>query len=63
MLVNGQVVATERLDNNRPGQYYDQVYPIPEDLVARSEAITVKFQAHPGNRAGGIFDVRVLWTQ
>jgi hypothetical protein len=63
VLLNGQVVATERLDNNRPGQYYDQVYPIAEDLAARGEAITVKFQAHPGNRAGGIFDVRVLKTR
>ena len=62
VVVNGQVVATERLDNNRPGQYYDQAYPIPKDLIARGEAITVKFQAHPGNRAGGIFDVRVLTT-
>jgi uncharacterized protein len=60
VLVNGQVVATERLDNDRPGQYYDQVYAIPADVVAGAEAVTVKFQAHPGNRAGGIFGVRVL---
>jgi hypothetical protein len=60
VLVDGQVVATERLASNRPGQYYDQVYPLAPEVVARGEAITVKFQAHPGNRAGGIFDVRVL---
>jgi uncharacterized protein len=60
VLVGGRVVGTERLENNRPGQFYDRVYPIPLDTADRSGAITVKFQAHPGNRTGGIYGVRVI---
>ena len=60
VLVNGVVLATERLDSNRPGRFYDQAYVLPADLADRGDAITVRFQAHPGNRAGGIYGVRVV---
>jgi hypothetical protein len=53
-------VATERLENNRPGEFYDRIYPIPADSGDRSGSITVKFQAPPGNRTGGIYGVRVI---
>ena len=60
VLVNGAVLATERLDNNRPGQFYDRVYRATGRSADRGDAITVKFQPHPGNRAGGIYGVRVI---
>ena len=60
ILVNGRVIATERLDNDRPGQFYDKVYALPGDAADRSDAITVRFQPHAGNRAGGIYGVRVI---
>ena len=60
VLVDGRAVATERLNNNRPGQFYDVMYALPPEAADRSDAVTVKFQAHPGNRAGGIYGVRVV---
>ena len=60
IVVNGRVLATERLDNSRPGQFYDKVYPLPADPPDRTEAITVRFQPHAGNRAGAIYGVRVI---
>jgi uncharacterized protein len=60
VLVGTRVVGTERFENNRPGEFYDRVYPIPADTADRSAAITVRFQAHPGNRTGGIYGVRVI---
>jgi hypothetical protein len=60
VVVEGHVLATERLENNRPGQFYDQVYAIPAGITDRGGAITVKFQARPGNRTGGIYAVRVI---
>ena len=60
VLVNGLLLETEHLDNNRPGQFYDRVYVLPADIADRADAITVRFQAHPGNRAGGIYGVRVV---
>ncbi|MCP9494854.1 MAG: glycoside hydrolase family 127 protein [Pyrinomonadaceae bacterium MAG19_C2-C3] len=59
ILVGNQKIATERLENNRPDKFYDEVYSIPPELTAGKEIITVRFQAHPGNRAGGIYGVRL----
>lgn len=60
VLVDGQKVATQRLQNNRPGQFYDEVYPIPPSLTAGKQTVTVRFQAHPGAWAGGVFGVRIV---
>ncbi len=58
--VNGQTIATQRLANNRPGQFYTETYPLPEDVVRNAQQVTVRFQAHPGATAGGIFDLRLI---
>jgi len=60
VLVDGKKIATQKLDRNRPDQFFDQVYAIPEELTKGKQLITVRFQAHPGKTAGGVFDCRVL---
>jgi DUF1680 family protein len=60
ILVDGTRIATERLENKRPEQFYDQVYPLPETLTRDKSRITVTFQAQPRQMAGGVFGVRVL---
>jgi DUF1680 family protein len=60
ILVDGTKLATEQLQNNRPEQFYDQVYKLPEDLTKGKSHVTVIFQAHPHQTAGGIFGLRVL---
>ncbi len=60
VLVDGVRLDTVKLDNNRPGAFYDEVYPLPKDLVENKEAVTVRFQAHPGMTAGGIFGCAIL---
>ena len=60
VLVDGEKIATQKLNNNRPDQFYDEVHPLPEKLTQGKERITVKFQAHPGNTAGGVFGVRTM---
>ena len=51
---------TQSLNNNKPGEFFDVEYPIPADLLKGKEKITVKFQAHPDNTAGGVFEVATL---
>ena len=63
ILVGDTKIATQRLENNRPGKFYDEVYPIPGSLTQGKEKVTIKFQAHPGAWAGGIFGVRILKVQ
>lgn len=60
VLVDGHRIATQQLDNNQPGRFFDQVYPLPADLTSGKDRITVRFQAHPNNTAGGVFGVRIL---
>ena len=60
ILVDGQKVATQRLEQNKPGQFYDEIYRLPAELLTGKARVTVKFQAHPGAWAGGVFGVRVM---
>lgn len=60
ILVDDVKLATLKLENNRPGVFYDGTYPLAADLLADTKAVTVKFQAHPGMTAGGIFGCAIL---
>jgi DUF1680 family protein len=60
ILIDGTKVATQTLNNNRPGQFFDVTYPIPEQLTLSKEKVTVRFQAHPGKWAGGLFGCRTM---
>lgn len=60
ILVNGQIIATQTLTNNQPGQFFDMRYPIPSTLTSTGTQVTVTFSAHPGNIAGGVFGLQML---
>jgi hypothetical protein len=60
ILVGEQKIATQRLERNKPDQFYDEIYPLPAPALQGKSRVTVKFQAHPGAWAGGVFGVRVL---
>ena len=60
VLVGEQKLATVKLDKNRPGTFYEETYPIPVELTQDKNWVTVRFQAHPGRLAGGVFGCAVL---
>jgi hypothetical protein len=60
VLVDGKVLATQTLNNNQPGEFFDAVFPLPAALTQGKQSVTVKFAAHPGNLAGGVYGVRIL---
>jgi len=60
VLIDGMKLATQRLQNNRPGKFYEEVYQLPKSMTKGKEKVTVKFQAHSGAWAGGVFGLRVL---
>jgi DUF1680 family protein len=60
ILVDGTKIGTQTLLNNQPGRFFDVSYPLPETLTKGRQKVTVKFQAHPGNWAGGLFGARIL---
>ncbi len=60
ILIDGRKLTTVSLRAEKPGQFYDATYPLPEDLIRGKPKISVYFQAQPGQSAGGIFGLRVL---
>lgn len=61
ILVNGVRLATEKLVGARPGEFFEQRYAIPSEVVAAASdgRLTVRFTAQTG-LAGGIFDLRLM---
>lgn len=60
ILVDGTAIAFQELRRNAPGQFFERIYPIPEELTRGKEQITVRFQARPGRIAGGVFGCRTV---
>lgn len=60
VLIEGEKVATQRLENNRPGTFYDEPYEIPASLTRDKSQVTVTFQAHPRRMAGGLYGARMI---
>jgi len=60
-VIAGQVrLATVKLDNNKPGEYYEETYALPDAVTRGQTKIPVTFRAHPGKIAGGVFGCEVL---
>ncbi len=61
ILINGEVIVTQKLSGEKPGSFIEKRYPVPADLLqaAGNGRLTVKFAAEQG-LAGGVYDVRLL---
>jgi DUF1680 family protein len=61
ILVNGTVIATQRLTGENPKHFIEKRYPIPSDILqaAGNGRLTVRFTAKRW-LAGGLYDVRLL---
>lgn len=60
ILIDGQKLATEKLVAAKPNVFFDAVYTIPPIMLKGKKMVTVKFQAHPQNTAGGLFGARIV---
>ena len=60
VMVNDKIIATQKLDFNDPGHFFDVEYNIPSRLTRALNQVTVKFQAYPGQFAGGFFGCQML---
>jgi hypothetical protein len=63
ILVEGEKIATQTLNRNKPGEFLDVEYKVSAKLTRDREKVTVKFQAHPGGIAGGVFGWGMLKRQ
>jgi hypothetical protein len=61
ILVNGTVIATQRLTGEKPNHFIEKRYPIPSEILkeAGNNLLTIRFSAKR-QLAGGLYDVRLL---
>jgi hypothetical protein len=60
ILIDGKLLATESLHQDKPGAFFQKTYAIPEELTRGRPRVEVRFRAHLGNFAGGLFGARTL---
>lgn len=60
VVINDTVIATQTLEFNDPGHFFDVEYIIPERLTRGQSTVTVTFQAYPRKTVGGIYGCQTL---
>jgi hypothetical protein len=60
VLVDGTKITTQKLQDNRPDEFYEETYRLPPALTRGKQTVTVRFAAHPGAWTGGVFGLRVV---
>ncbi|MCH8686581.1 glycoside hydrolase family 127 protein [Pedomonas mirosovicensis] len=61
ILVDGQRIATVKLNGEHPGDFFTADYPIPEELTRGKTSVLVRFEPEKGlNRGGPVYGVRML---
>lgn len=60
ILVDGKVLATQKLEQPAPGKFVDMEYAIPQGLTEGKEKCVIRIQARKRTTAGGVFGARVV---
>ncbi|MCB1127622.1 MAG: glycoside hydrolase family 127 protein, partial [Verrucomicrobiae bacterium] len=60
ILVDGKELAVQKLEHNAPGRFFDVEYPLPSELLAGKEHITVRLESKQRTLVGGLFGCAVL---
>lgn len=60
ILVDGTRIASQALNADKPGEFFDVEYAIPEALTRGKKEVTVRFEPEPGNTAGPVFGVLIF---
>ena len=61
ILIDGTKIATQALDGQHPGDFFEIDYPIPAELTRGKDSVMVRFQpANDTTRCGPVFGVRIF---
>jgi hypothetical protein len=61
IMVEGETIATQTLNGDRPGDFFDIDYAIPERLNRGRETMAIRFQpSDDRTRCGPVFGIRIL---
>ncbi len=59
ILIDGNVLATEKLHSKYPLTFYEEIYELPDAWVEGKKEITVEFRSAPGRKTGAIYGVKI----
>jgi hypothetical protein len=62
VVVNGVVVATQKLEGRQPGKAFEVAYPLPPESLTGQQNLTVRFQGTGQGRVGGLLGLRLQAT-
>ncbi|MBT2719956.1 glycoside hydrolase family 127 protein [Bacillus sp. ISL-46] len=60
IVIDGQLVATQKLEGNHSDGLFNIYYEIPLTVTEGKQQVEVKFQSGEGKAAGGVYEVRVI---
>ncbi|WP_380931216.1 beta-L-arabinofuranosidase domain-containing protein [Sphingomonas arantia] len=60
ILVDNVKVATQHLEADRPGKFFDVDYPLPIGLTKGKASVKVRFVPHDRSSAGPVFGARMI---
>lgn len=60
ILVDNVKIATQHLENDKPGVFFDVEYPLPPALTAGKKSVRIRVVPHDGSSAGPIFGMRLF---
>jgi DUF1680 family protein len=61
IFIDGQKIATQRLDADHPGEFFDVTYPIPEALTRGKQDVMIRVVPAAGmTRAGPVFGMGIF---
>lgn len=60
ILIDGQKLASQKVERALPGRFYDVEIPIPPALIAGKQKVTVRFEATQNNEIAAVFGIRVV---
>ncbi len=60
ILVDGEHIATQRLQGEHPGEFIERDYALPGRLLRGKDRVRIRFEPEPGYSAGPVFGCRVL---
>ena len=58
--VNNRLLAKQHLHQDKPGQFYEVAYQLPDEVCKGKEKITVRFEGVPGNWTGPVYNARII---
>ncbi len=60
ILVDNAKVATQHLEADQPGKFFDVEYPLPIGLTKGKTSVKIRFVPHDRSSAGPVFGVRMV---